>query len=274
MAWKRKKAVGLLILVLLLFFLFNNWKQYLRYVNLGRTRPSRTELRKRVQKEKTISEMLPNTEMRKLNTSQLEIKSENVPNNGKENMEISQEETVLRMLPNTVLAKFNREISQEISQFETLASNLRNETMTILMSHQPEPMSETLSNSNVKNGKIAQEKVPEKSSNVRKRSQVIHLYFLRMHKAGSTTIQNLFYRFAMKHGLNALIPVHRGTTYPLRTFDQYLPKPPPSGLQSGKYDVHCEHSIYSEQCLMTQLHKDTMNMMCIVNIVSIVNNAS
>ena len=41
-----------------------------------------------------------------------------------------------------------------------------------------------------------------------------------------------------------------------------------------EYDVYCEHSIYSEQCLMTQLHKDTMNMMCIVNIVSIVNNAS
>ena len=46
-------------------------------------------------------------------------------------------------------------------------------------------------------------------------------------------------------------------------------------LHKDTMNMMCsEHSIYSEQCLMTQLHKDTMNMMCIVNIVSIVNNAS
>ena len=249
------KVVWCLILVLCLLFLFNNWKQYLRYVNLGRTRPTRMDIRKRVQKEKTKSEMLPNIEMRQVTTLQTEIKSEKLPGTGKVNLDILQEEPLSGMLPNTAMV--NREISQETSQFETLASKLSMKTTTMLLQH--ENMSEILPNSIV-SGKILQEKMPEKSANVTTCTEAKHLYFLKNHKAGSTTIQNLFSRFAMKHRLNVLTPINRSDTYPLRTFDQYLPKPPPSGLKDGKYDVYCEHSIYNEHYLLTKLQKDSMNI--------------
>ena len=91
-----------------------------------------------------------------------------------------------------------------------------------------------------------------------------HLYFLKVHKAGSTTIQNLFLRFALVRHLNVLTifaSKDKGIfcSYPKVVFDDVLP-PTPTGLANGKYDIYCEHSIFNEKYLRTKLHDDTINI--------------
>ena len=86
-----------------------------------------------------------------------------------------------------------------------------------------------------------------------------HLYFLKVHKSGSTTMQNIFLRFSMSNKLNVLTLAKGFKSYPQRVFDKKLP-PQPSVLQNGKYDVYCEHSVYDENYLMKLLQPDTINI--------------
>ena len=87
-----------------------------------------------------------------------------------------------------------------------------------------------------------------------------HLYFLKIHKAGSTTIANIFWRFGLKRNLNILTLFKGFMSYPNRTFDDKLPPFAPPKLKHGKYDMYCEHSIYNEQYLMTKVHEDTKHI--------------
>ena len=86
-----------------------------------------------------------------------------------------------------------------------------------------------------------------------------HLYFLKVQKAGSTTVMNLFTRFGMTQDLNVMTLIGRPYSYPLRNFDHLLPRPP-LRLHRGKYDIYCEHSVYDEQYLSRKLHVDTINI--------------
>ena len=92
-------------------------------------------------------------------------------------------------------------------------------------------------------------------------SEINHTYFLKIHKAGSTTLQNIFLRHAMKNNLNVLTIFHESKIYsfPNKDFAGLLPRSPP-GLLNGKYDVFCEHSVYDEKILMEKLHADTVNI--------------
>ena len=86
-----------------------------------------------------------------------------------------------------------------------------------------------------------------------------HLYSLKVHKAGSTSVQNLFLRLALARHLNVMTIFEGFMSYPHQTFDELLP-PTPAGLTNGKYDIYCEHSIYNEEYLLTKLHADTVNI--------------
>ena len=98
------------------------------------------------------------------------------------------------------------------------------------------------------------EGMPERTCNETK-----HLYLLKVHKAGSTTVANVFQRFAMLRRLNVITSRKYYNSFPHRNFENQMPCPP-SRLQDGKYDIYCEHSIYDEQYLMTKLHTDTINI--------------
>ena len=88
-----------------------------------------------------------------------------------------------------------------------------------------------------------------------------HVYFLKVHKAGSTTTANILFRYGMVHNLSMLTMFKENyCSFPYRTFDDQLPQPKPKRLVNGKYDIYCEHSIYDEEYLMTQLHADTENI--------------
>ena len=90
--------------------------------------------------------------------------------------------------------------------------------------------------------------------------EVRHLYFLKVHKAASTTTQNIFLRFGMTRNLSMMTLTRIFMSTPIRKFDSRLPKPPPQRLENGKYDIYCEHSIYDEAFLMRKLHPDTVNI--------------
>ena len=86
-----------------------------------------------------------------------------------------------------------------------------------------------------------------------------HVYFLKVHKAGSTTIHNILSRFALVRNLNVMTLFTGFKSYPEKHFDHQLP-PTPSVLANGKYDLYIEHSIYDENYLMTKLQDDTVNI--------------
>ena len=86
-----------------------------------------------------------------------------------------------------------------------------------------------------------------------------HIYFLKVHKAASTTTYNIFARFGLVKNLNVMTLFGRHRSYPFRHFDEYLPASP-QRLDNGKYDIYCEHSVYDEEYLLTKLHNDTVNV--------------
>ena len=70
----------------------------------------------------------------------------------------------------------------------------------------------------------------------RSKEPVTHIGFLKVHKAGSTTMQNLLFRFALKHDLNILVPKRSGSNY----FNKLEDKIP---LKPGKhYDIFACHT--------------------------------
>ena len=88
---------------------------------------------------------------------------------------------------------------------------------------------------------------------------VKHVYFLKNHKCGSTTVQNVFLRYAMMKNLTMLRTKKGFMSYPSKIFTHMLP-PPPKRLDCGKYDMLTEHSVYYEPFLRTLLPADTVNV--------------
>lgn len=78
-----------------------------------------------------------------------------------------------------------------------------------------------------------------------------HVYFLKVHKAGSTCVQNLFWRFGVTRHLDIMLFRH-WFPYPKRNFITEM-------LEYGidKYDVFCEHSIFDERILQQRMPPDT-----------------
>jgi hypothetical protein len=79
-----------------------------------------------------------------------------------------------------------------------------------------------------------------------------HVAFLKVHKAGSTTMQNLFFRFGIRHNLNILLP-RRGNY--LNSPGQKLP------LKSGQhYDIFACHTVYNTKWFKSLLPADAVNI--------------
>ena len=62
---------------------------------------------------------------------------------------------------------------------------------------------------------------------------ILHVGFLKVHKAGSTTIQNLLFRFAIRHNLTLILPVTGGG---LRKPETAMPL-----KNGGHYDILANH---------------------------------
>ncbi|KAL4223358.1 galactose-3-O-sulfotransferase 1 [Mactra antiquata] len=72
----------------------------------------------------------------------------------------------------------------------------------------------------------------------RTRGTIRNVAFLKVHKAGSTTMQNLFFRFGIRHNLNVLLPKKGNYMFNMR---QAIPIKPPH-----TYNLFACHTRYSK----------------------------
>jgi len=91
-----------------------------------------------------------------------------------------------------------------------------------------------------------------KQSNISNRNKVTHVGFLKVHKAGSTTMQNLFFRFGLKHKLNIAIP-KRGN-YMFNKSAAIRPK------YSSHYDIFACHTVYKRAWFSSLLPNNTIRI--------------
>ena len=82
------------------------------------------------------------------------------------------------------------------------------------------------------------------------------LYFLKVHKAGSTCIQNLFWRFGVSRSLSFMV-FKNHFPYPNRDFRSFLLPDPKVEMFDGRYDIFCEHSIFNDAQIKSKMKADT-----------------
>ncbi|KAK3611394.1 hypothetical protein CHS0354_034834 [Potamilus streckersoni] len=89
-----------------------------------------------------------------------------------------------------------------------------------------------------------------------------HVAFLKVHKAGSTTIMNIFIRFAIQNKLNIVLP-KRTSGYGFNyigyedtvRLKNIVPLP-----YNETYDILCNHVLYEREAFQSILPKDTVNI--------------
>ncbi|RUS74185.1 hypothetical protein EGW08_018053, partial [Elysia chlorotica] len=75
-------------------------------------------------------------------------------------------------------------------------------------------------------------------------SEVRQIVFAKVHKAASSTLQNILLRFALARDLNVLIPSHPPVFSDRHShISGFLPHP---GGHGKPFDIHCTHVIYNE----------------------------
>ena len=82
------------------------------------------------------------------------------------------------------------------------------------------------------------------------------LYFLKVHKAGSTCIQNLFWRFGVSRSLSVMLFTRR-SPFHSRDFRTFMLPDPKAEMFQGKYDIFCEHSIFNDVALKDKMKQGT-----------------
>ncbi|XP_033745737.1 galactose-3-O-sulfotransferase 3-like [Pecten maximus] len=83
-------------------------------------------------------------------------------------------------------------------------------------------------------------------------SPVNHVVFLKIHKAASTTVANIFVRYGYENHLVIAVPKGRGGGGP-STSPRYFYPP----RENGKYDICCAHVPYIREEFDKVFHKDT-----------------
>ena len=96
--------------------------------------------------------------------------------------------------------------------------------------------------------------MPNSDSQCKERRNV---FFLKIQKSGSTTVQQLLLRFGMVRDLSFALFVEKWT-YPSPTFSEFLlPAPNRSTGFDGQYNIICEHTVYNETELKRWMPGDT-----------------
>ncbi|KAL5008505.1 hypothetical protein ScPMuIL_014086 [Solemya velum] len=83
--------------------------------------------------------------------------------------------------------------------------------------------------------------------------------FLKVHNAGSTTSLNIFYRFAMVHGLNVVLPRTLNSHY--LSFDKSLALPNIYPIPKNEtYNILANHVVYNKLAFSSVRDKNTVNV--------------
>lgn len=86
--------------------------------------------------------------------------------------------------------------------------------------------------------------------------EVHHIGFLKVHKAGGSTVQNVLFRFGLKRHLSIIIPEHK------YKFSTYYGEPHTELMRTNDncYDMLAIHSVYNESVYSELLPNDTINI--------------
>ncbi|KAL4230141.1 Galactose-3-O-sulfotransferase 3 [Mactra antiquata] len=100
--------------------------------------------------------------------------------------------------------------------------------------------------------------------------ETTHIMFLKVHKAASSTVQNIFYRFGIKRNLSFVLPLN--THYiskEMHFFSDFLAPLPPEVCVNrnggkchpnlaNKYDILCNHMVFNRLKCRKLLHQDSV----------------
>ncbi|XP_053385833.1 galactosylceramide sulfotransferase-like [Mercenaria mercenaria] len=86
------------------------------------------------------------------------------------------------------------------------------------------------------------------------KQEVRHIGFLKVHRAASSTMQNMFFRFGLKRNLTYVFTNH--PKYFSRTAQRHLPLVKPR-YRNG-YDILCNHGVFNYDIYSSLLPKDTV----------------
>ncbi|XP_053385836.1 galactosylceramide sulfotransferase-like [Mercenaria mercenaria] len=86
------------------------------------------------------------------------------------------------------------------------------------------------------------------------KQEVRHIGFLKVHKAASSTMQNIFFRFGLKRNLTYVFTKH--PNYFSRSAEMHLPLVKPR-YRKG-YDILCNHGVFNYDIYSSLLPKDTV----------------
>jgi hypothetical protein len=88
----------------------------------------------------------------------------------------------------------------------------------------------------------------------------INVSFLKVHKAGSTTVMNIFLRFAIQHNLNIVLPRNsKGNLFNYLGFGKTLSKKRIVPLPTNEsYNILCNHVVYNKTAFRSILQDDTV----------------
>jgi len=87
-------------------------------------------------------------------------------------------------------------------------------------------------------------------------SEVTHIGFLKVHKAASSTLQNMFYRFGLKRNLSFVLP--KQGHYLAKFKYKYQPVLPTLRNDSGKFDILANHVRFNLAKFEDFLHDDAV----------------
>ena len=83
---------------------------------------------------------------------------------------------------------------------------------------------------------------------------VKNIYYVKVHKAGSTTLQSIMFRFAMKHDLRVAVYNRKwGMPYPDYARAEYLYENT-SHPQFQRYNMICDHAVYDRDVVAPYMH--------------------
>lgn len=84
-----------------------------------------------------------------------------------------------------------------------------------------------------------------------------HIAFLKVHKAASSTVQNILYRFGSQRELSFVLPYtsHYISQHNAKTYNRVLP---PFDNDTGKYDILCNHVMFNHTKFKQLMYDDAV----------------
>ena len=92
-------------------------------------------------------------------------------------------------------------------------------------------------------------------------SPVVNIVFIKVHKAGSTTMANIFLRYAYKNNLSVAVPAGADKVWlgwPGQISRNRIMPPYPGSGRKEEYNILAHHSVYNEQLMGKIMPMDSM----------------